>query len=67
VIFQRKKSLSGRTPVTVYASSKVMRALQSSMTSANASFPAMRSSTGRRRQAGSTRKNWYATYWPSTT
>src|SRR5262245_17493363 len=43
-----------------------MRPTQSSITSAKASFPAMRSSTGSRRHAGSTRKNWYATYWPST-
>src|SRR5262245_27441378 len=44
-----------------------MRPAQSSITSAKASFPATRSSTGRRRHAGSTRKNWYAMYWPSTT
>src|SRR3954468_2556139 len=44
-----------------------MRPAQSSIASANASFPAMRSSTGSRRQAGSTLKNVYATYWPSTT
>src|SRR5215213_8178615 len=35
------------------------------MTSANASFPATRSSTGSLRHAGSTRKNVYATYCPS--
>src|SRR5437763_15348402 len=43
-----------------------MRVAQSSTTSANASFPAARSSIGRRRHAGSTRKNVYATYCPST-
>src|SRR5436190_15281410 len=43
-----------------------MRAAQSSTTSAKASLPAARSSTGRRRQAGSTRKKVYATYCPST-
>src|SRR5690349_808702 len=43
-----------------------MRAAQSSTTSANASLPAARSSTGSRRHAGSTRKKVYATYWPST-
>src|SRR5438445_1538172 len=36
------------------------------MTSANASLPAARSSTGSRRQAGSTRKKVYATYCPAT-
>src|SRR6187551_1524786 len=41
-----------------------MRPAQSSTTSAKASFPAARSSTGRRRQAGSTRKKRYATYCP---
>src|SRR3954451_8057505 len=57
VIFQRKKSESGRTPVTVYARSVSIRADQSSTTSANASLAAARSSTGSRRHAESTRKN----------
>src|SRR5262245_319834 len=43
-----------------------MRRAQSSTTSANASLPAARSSIGRRRQAGSTLKKVYATYWPLT-
>src|SRR5438128_638604 len=43
-----------------------MRLAQSSTTSANSSLPAARSSIGRRRQAGSTRKNVYAMYCPST-
>src|SRR5438874_1864385 len=43
-----------------------MRVAQSSTTSPNASLPAARSSIGRRRQAGSTRKNVYPTYCPST-
>src|SRR4051794_20626704 len=62
-----KKSVSGRTPVVVYARRWSKRSAKSSTTSANASFAAWRSSTGRRRHAGSTRKNVYATYWPSTT
>src|SRR6266516_1597101 len=43
-----------------------IRVDQSSTTSAKASLPAARSSTGSRRQAGSTRKKVYATYCPST-
>src|SRR5690348_15498780 len=43
-----------------------MRPAQSSTSSANASFPAARSSIGRRRQAGSILKKVYATYWPLT-
>ena len=57
VIFQRKKSQSGRTPVQLYARRPAIRSAHDSTTSANASFPAARSSTGSRRQAGSTRKN----------
>jgi hypothetical protein len=56
VIFQRKKSASGRTPPTEYARSEDMRPANSSTVSANASLPAARSSIGSRRQAGSTRK-----------
>jgi hypothetical protein len=57
VIFQRKKSVSGRTPVVEYARSAGIRAAKSSTTSAKASLPAARSSIGSRRQAGSTLKN----------
>ena len=46
-----------RSPVTVYVRRASIRVAQSSTTSANASFPAVRSSIGRRRQAGSIRKN----------
>src|SRR5919204_86625 len=42
-----------------------MRPAQSSTTSAKASLPAARSSTGRRRQTGSTLWNVYATYCPA--
>src|SRR5205085_11315709 len=55
VIFQRKKSQSGRTPEQVYTRSQSSRDAQCSTTSANASLPAARSSTGSRRHAGSTR------------
>src|SRR5207248_213293 len=61
----RKKSVSARTPVVVYVRRCSKRSAKSSTTSANASFPAWRSSTGNRRHAGSTRKKLYATYWPS--
>src|SRR5262245_48838641 len=65
-IFQRKKSVSGRMPVVVYARRWSNRSAKSSTASAKASLPAWRSSTGSRRHAGSTRKNVYPTYWPST-
>src|SRR4051794_8056337 len=49
-----------------YARRVSMRDAQSSTTSANASLPAARSSTGSRRHSGATRKKVYTTYWPST-
>src|SRR3954469_17904708 len=66
VIFQRKKSVSGRTPVVEYALSVSNLGASSSIASANASLPAARSSTGGPPHSGVARKNVYARYCPLT-